>query len=78
MKIAFFIILVFFLVSCGKPRPMTFEEQQVYMAKQQCWQEATDMNPDWPSPWNPAWNSYFYMCMSSLGISPEAIDRIWE
>lgn len=71
------LVMAFLLVSCGKPRQLTFEEQQVYMAKQQCMQEATDMNPEWPNVNNPAWYSYFVMCMNNFGISNEAIDRMW-
>lgn len=59
------------------PRPLTFEEQQEYMAKQQCAQEATDMNPEWPNSNNPLWSSYFVMCMHRLGVSDAALARMW-
>lgn len=69
------------LAACAcslKPaRPLTFEEQQMYMAKQQCSQAASDMNPDWPSSNNPLWDSYFVMCMHQFGISNEALSRMW-
>lgn len=64
-------------VSCAPPRPLTFEEQQVYMAKQQCAQSATDMNPEWPSSSNPFWSSYFVMCMHQFGISDETLKHMW-
>ncbi len=65
------------LIACGKPRHLTFEEQQAYMAKEQCMQEATNMNPEWPNANNPAWYSYFVMCMNNFGISDKAINRMW-
>ena len=65
------------LAACGPPRPLTFEEQEAYMAKQQCEQEATNMaGPSWGGN-NPYWTDYFVMCMKSLGISNAAIDRMW-
>lgn len=78
-KCLFPLLLCLVLAGCGKPRHLTFEEQQAYMAQQQCAQEASDFNPD--NPWgdNPFWNSYFVMCMHNLGISSAAINRIiWE
>lgn len=69
--------MMLLLAACGKPRQLTFEEQQAYMAKQQCMQEATNMNPEWPNANNPAWYSYFVMCMNNFGISDEAINRMW-
>lgn len=65
------------MAGCGKPGPMSFEEQQIYMAKQQCAQEATNMAPGWPSSSNPYWNSYFVMCMNSLGITDQELNQIW-
>lgn len=64
-------------ISCAPPRPLTFEEQQVYMAKQQCAQSASDMNPEWPSSNNPLWDSYFVMCMHQFGISNETLQHMW-
>lgn len=63
--------------ACGPPRPLTFEEQQIYMAKQQCSQAATDMNPEWPSSSNPYWDSYFVMCMNQFGITDQALRHMW-
>ena len=65
------------LSACGPPRPLTFEEQEAYMAKQQCEQEATNMaGPSWGGG-NPYWTDYFVMCMRSLGISQAALNRMW-
>lgn len=47
------------------------------MIKQQCNQEATSMNPDFPGPDNPYWASYFVMCMNSFGISDTVLRRMW-
>lgn len=65
------------LCACVKPRPLTFQEQQLYMIKQQCIQEANNMNPDFPGPDNPYWSSYFVMCMNSMGVSDAALNRMW-
>lgn len=69
--------LLLLISGCGKPRALTFEEQQAWMAKQQCEQEATNMNPYFPGPDNPYWSDYFVMCMRSLGISNAALNRMW-
>lgn len=71
------IFMAVFLYGCGKPRPLTFEEQEAYMARQQCAQEATNMNPEWPSSDNPFWDDYFVMCMHQLGISNAVLRRMW-
>ena len=68
--------LAFLLCACGKPRPLTFEEQQAYMARQQCAQEARDMaGPSWGGR-NFAWQAYFDMCMQRFGISDTALERM--
>lgn len=79
LNILLILLLFFSCSSCvlQPPRPLTFEEQQLYMAKQQCAQAATDMNPEWPSSSNPFWNSYFVMCMHQFGISNEALSKMW-
>ncbi len=59
------------------PAPRTFEEQQAWMAKQQCMQEASDMNPEAPFSTNPYWNDYFIMCMNRFGIPDSVIRRMW-
>lgn len=77
IKIVALAALAFCLAGCGPPRPLTFEEQQAYMAKQQCEQEATSMNPEWPGSSNPYWDAYFVMCMRQFGISDAALRRMW-
>lgn len=71
--------LVFCLSACagGGPRPLTLEEQNYYMAKQQCSQEATNVFPFYPSAYNPEWNEYFVNCMNSLGVPDYVIARFW-
>lgn len=65
------------LCACAPPRSLTFEEQEAYMAKQQCSQEATDMaGPSWGGE-NPYWTDYFVMCMNRFGISDAALRRMW-
>ncbi len=65
------------LCACAPPRPLTFEEQEAYMAKQQCSQEATDMaGPSWGGQ-NLYWTDYFVMCMNRFGISDAALRRMW-
>lgn len=65
------------LCACGTPRPLTFEEQDAWMARQQCRQEATDMaGPSWGGE-NPYWTDYFVMCMNRFGISDAALRRMW-
>lgn len=65
------------LCACAPPQPLTFEEQEAYMAKQQCSQEATDMaGPSWGGE-NPYWTDYFVMCMHRFGISDAALRRMW-
>lgn len=77
-KIPCFCVFCMLLVACMKPRPLTFEEQQAYMANQQCQQEATNMNPGFSGWDDPYWTSYYVMCMQSLGISNAVINRmIW-
>lgn len=78
-RIAILAVCLPILCSCSlkPPRPLTFEEQQAYMAKQQCAQSATDMNPEWASSSNPIWNSYFVMCMHQFGIPDAVIKRMW-
>lgn len=65
------------LVACGKPRPLTIEESEAWMIRQQCRQEATNANPFFPGPDNPAWASDFVMCMQAMGIPDTAIERVW-
>ena len=79
IKLIVLSLLILTSVGCSlqPPRPLTFEEQQLYMAKQQCSQAATDMNPEWPTSSNPLWDSYFVMCMHQFGISNEALSRLW-
>lgn len=78
MKIIVLFIFCILLSACNiKPRPLTFEEQEAYMAKQQCMQAASEMNPEWPNSENPAWNDYFIMCMNQFGIPDAAIRRMW-
>lgn len=70
-------LLAVALTACGAPRPLTFEEQEAYMAKQQCEQEATNMaGPSWGGG-NIYWTDYFVMCMHQLGISDAALNRMW-
>lgn len=77
-RLIWIFVLAAAITACGKPRPLTFEEQQAYMANQQCQQEATNMNSGFPGFDNPYWTSYYVMCMQSLGISNAAINRmIW-
>lgn len=76
-KLLMIILFVMIVSGCTPPRPLTFEEQEAMMAKQQCEQAATDMNPEWPSASNPYWNSYFVMCMHQFGISNAALRRMW-
>lgn len=75
--LSFLFFSALFLSACGKPRELTFEEQQACMAKQQCAQAATEMNPEWPSSSNPYWDDYFVMCMHQFGISNAALRRMW-
>lgn len=79
MRYAIFTLLALMclLSACGQPRPMTFEEQQLYMARQQCEQEATDFNPENPWGANPFWSSYFVMCMHNMGFTNEELNRLW-
>ncbi len=65
------------LAGCGTPRPLTMQEQDAWMLRQQCSQEATNVNPDFPGPDNPMWSSYFVMCMQSMGVSDAALERMW-
>ncbi|WP_241159385.1 MULTISPECIES: hypothetical protein [unclassified Desulfovibrio] len=70
-------LLALALTACGPPRPLTFEEREAYMAKQQCEQEATNMaGSSWGGS-NPYWTDYFVMCMNRFGISGAALDRMW-
>ena len=70
-------LLMLALSGCGQPRPLTFEEQDYYMAKQQCGEEATNMaGPSWGGN-NPYWDDYFTMCMNQLGIPDAVINRMW-
>lgn len=70
-------LLALALAACAPPRPLTFEEQEAYMAKQQCEQEATNMaGPSWGGS-NPYWTDYFVMCMNRFGISDAALNRMW-
>ncbi|MDE5878663.1 MAG: hypothetical protein K2G99_01335 [Desulfovibrio sp.] len=70
-------LLALLLTACGPPRPLTFEEQEAYMAKQQCEQEANNIaGPSWGGG-NVYWTDYFVMCMNRLGISDAALNRMW-
>ncbi len=71
------LILSIGITACAAPRPLTVEEQEAWMARQQCRQEATNFNPFFPGPDNPAWSEDYVMCMRSLGISNVAISRLW-
>lgn len=65
------------LFACAPKKPLTFEEQQMLTASEQCKQEATDMNPE--NPWgdNPFWSSYYEMCMNRFGYTSKQISRLW-
>ncbi len=76
-KILVIFLLCFGCIACGPPRPMTFEEQQIYMAKEQCKQSASDMTSGWDNSSNPYWDAYFVMCMKQFGISNEALRHMW-
>ena len=70
-------LLALALTACAPPRPLTVEEQEAYMAKQQCAQEATNMaGPSWGGN-NPYWDDCFTMCMNQLGIPDAVINRMW-
>lgn len=60
------------------PRPLTVEEQDYYMVKQQCAQQATWLNPEWPVFANPAWNADFVNCLNGYGVSDAALYRMWD
>lgn len=81
MKSLLPIIIVLSLLGAGcqlpKPRPLTLQEQEAYMARQQCEQEASWQTPDWPWNDNPMWNAYFIQCMNSLGISDATLIHMW-
>lgn len=71
------VLAILLLCACGKPRPLIFQEQEMYMAKQQCTQEATSVNSWFPGPDNPEWTDYFLMRMRQMGITPQALSRMW-
>ncbi|MBD5607441.1 MAG: hypothetical protein HDQ93_01140 [Desulfovibrio sp.] len=78
MRLAPVLILLCLLFACGgKPRLLTIQEQDAYMARQQCVQEANNVNPAFQGPWNPQWYDYYAMCMNSLGIPDYVINRLW-
>lgn len=77
MKIFVILMLAISLAGCGKPRPLTLEEQNAYMLRQQCSQEATNVNSAFPGPDNPFWSSYFVMCMRSMGVPNAVLYRMW-
>ena len=57
--------------------PPTFEQMQLRMAREQCAQDATDMNPEvrrFGS--NVLWRNYFEMCMRRLGVTDAALKTI--
>lgn len=68
--------MAFLAAACVKQK-LTFEEQQIRDASQQCQQEATDMNPENPTAMNPVWNSYYTMCMNRFGYTQKQIDSLW-
>ena len=79
-------VLVLCLVLAGglgacAPReqpPLTFEEQQDLDAYHQCRREASEMNPEWRGNTSYApWRAYFDMCMRRMGVSKEAMRRMW-
>lgn len=72
-------LLCLVLTACagGPPRALTLEEQNYYMAKQQCAQEADNVFPFYPSPYNPEWNEYFVSCVNSLGVPDAVLERLW-
>lgn len=71
------LLIAALLAGCGAPRPLTMQEQDAWMLRQQCSQEATNVNPAFPGPDNPMWSSYFVMCMKSMGVSDAALNRMW-
>ncbi|MDE5831422.1 MAG: hypothetical protein K2H64_00280 [Desulfovibrio sp.] len=72
-KIACLLVLALLLGACVKQK-MTFEQQQLNDASQQCRQEATSMNPENPTFMNSLWSSYYEMCMSNFGFTEEQIN----
>lgn len=81
MKKYFAAVIVFGLLAGGcqwpKPSPLTMQEQEAYMAKRQCEQEANEQTQDWPWNDNTMWHAYFIQCMNSLGISDATLLRVW-
>lgn len=72
------IALCALLGACSlRPKPLTFEEAQLQTASQQCQNEATSMNPEWPTSSNPLWSSYFSTCMHGFGYTDEQINKLW-
>ena len=57
------------------PRPETLAEQEAYMTRGQCAQEASEVYPAFPNPQNPFWNNYYVMCMENMGVPGYAIER---
>lgn len=78
-RIAMLMLMCSLLSACVLPkaRPLTMQEQDAWMAREQCSQEASNVYPDWPCSDNPLWDDYFCECMQSLGISGAAISRMW-
>ncbi|MBD5607254.1 MAG: hypothetical protein HDQ93_00170 [Desulfovibrio sp.] len=75
-KFIFIVFLALTLCACAKQK-LSFEQEQLRQASQQCQQEATDMNPENPTSMNPVWNSYYTMCMNRFGYTDKEINSIW-
>lgn len=65
------------LAACSPPPKLTFAQQQLEDAKQQCQEEASSMNPESPNSMNPYWDDYFVMCMQRFGYTDKEIRQLW-
>ncbi|MBD5641959.1 MAG: hypothetical protein HDQ91_06035 [Desulfovibrio sp.] len=79
-RILTLLVLASLLAGChfAHPRHLAVEEQDYYMVKEQCAQQATWLNPEWPGTANPAWNADFVSCLNGYGISDAALYRLWD
>lgn len=66
------------LTACAPQKPLTYEQQALQEAQQECSNAATSMNDGPYNSSNPLWNSYFEMCMRTrFNVTNAQLKTLW-
>lgn len=72
------ILTVTALTACAPQKPLTYEQQALQEAQQECSSAATSMNDGPHNSNNPLWKSYFEMCMrTKFDVTNAQLKTLW-